>query len=101
MLRITEVRVIPTGQDTLRATASITLNDCFVIKGLRIIEDGRGRLFVAMPNRRRKDGGWRDIAHPITIGFRKELERVVLDKYNRVLATGPREPSTPPPEPED
>ena len=62
--------------------ASITLDDCFVIRGLKIIE-GKEGTFVAMPSRRRKDGEYQDIAHPINNDAREEMERVILDEYKR------------------
>lgn len=84
---ITEVRVTPRDDGKLRAFASITLENCFVVRGLKIIE-GQGRLFVAMPSRRRPDGGFQDVCHPINNEFRDRLEQQVLDEYNRVLQTG-------------
>jgi stage V sporulation protein G len=53
-----------------------------VIRGLKIIE-GKTGTFVAMPSRRRKDGEYQDIAHPINDAARKEMERVVLAEYGR------------------
>ena len=83
-MEITEIRVTPRDDGKLKAFASITLEDCFVIRGLKIIE-GQGRLFVAMPSRKRDDGTFQDVAHPITPEFRKDLEQLVLGEYNRLL----------------
>ena len=66
----------------LKAFASITLEDCFVVRGLKIIE-GKDGTFVAMPSRRRKDGEYQDIAHPITAEFRDEMERTILAEYRK------------------
>lgn len=81
-MRITEVRVSLRDDAKLRAFASITLDDSFVIRGLKIIE-GKEGTFVAMPSRRRKDGEYQDIAHPINNDAREEMERVILDEYRR------------------
>jgi len=81
-MRITEVRVSLRDDAKLKAFASITLDDCFVIRGLKIIE-GKEGTFVAMPSRRRKDGEYQDIAHPINNDAREEMERVILDEYKR------------------
>jgi stage V sporulation protein G len=81
-MRITEVRVSLRDDAKLKAFASITLDDCFVIRGLKIIE-GKEGTFVAMPSRRRKDGEYQDIAHPINNDAREEMERVILDEYRR------------------
>ena len=101
MIRITEVRVHLRDDDALRGLASITLEGCFVVKGIKIIEDREGRLFVAMPNRRKGDGSWQDVAHPITPAFRKQVEQAVLGEYNRVLAASSRGRPASPAGPDD
>jgi stage V sporulation protein G len=79
-MRITEVRVSLRDDAKLKAFASITLDDSFVIRGLKIIE-GKTGTFVAMPSRRRKDGEYQDIAHPINNEAREEMERIILAAY--------------------
>ena len=81
-MRITEVRVSLRDDAKLKAFASITLDDAFVIRGLKIIE-GKAGTFVAMPSRKRKDGEYQDIAHPINNDARDEMERVILAEYER------------------
>jgi stage V sporulation protein G len=83
-MKITEVRITLRDDGKLRAFASITLENCFVIRGLKVIEGNSG-LFVAMPSRRRPDGTYQDIAHPINTETRDMLEREVLQVYNREL----------------
>jgi len=81
-MKITEVRVSLRDDAKLKAFASITLDDSFVIRGLKIIE-GKTGTFVAMPSRRRKDGEYQDIAHPINNEAREEMERIILAEYRR------------------
>jgi stage V sporulation protein G len=81
-MKITEVRVSLRDDAKLKAFASITLDDSFVIRGLKIIE-GKTGTFVAMPSRRRKDGEYQDIAHPINNDAREEMERIILAEYRR------------------
>jgi len=81
-MNITEVRVSLRDDAKLRAFASITLDNCFVIRGLKIIE-GKTGTFVAMPSRKRKDGEYQDIAHPINNDARAEMERIVLAEYEQ------------------
>ena len=88
IMEITEVRVSPREDGKLRGFASVTLDSCFVIRGLKIIE-GQDRLFVAMPSRKRDNGSYQDIAHPITQPFRESLENAVLDAYNTHRETPP------------
>ena len=84
-MHITEVRISLRDDAKLKAFASITLDDCFVIRGLKIIK-GQTGTFVAMPSRKRKDGDYQDIAHPINNSTRKWMEDIVLEKYREEVA---------------
>jgi stage V sporulation protein G len=85
MIEITEVRVSLRNDEKLKAFVSITLNDSFVIRGLKIIHGNSG-LFVAMPSRKRPDGQHQDLAHPINDPTRKYLTEKVMAEYERELA---------------
>ena len=84
MIEITEVRVSLRNDDKLKAFVSITLNDSFVIRGLKVIRGNSG-LFVAMPSRKRPDGQHQDLAHPINDVTRKYLTERVMTEYEREL----------------
>lgn len=77
---ISEVKVFPVNEDRLKAYVSITIDDCFVIRDLKIIE-GTGGLFVAMPSKKRKDGQFKDIAHPLNQETRDLIEKAVFSAY--------------------
>lgn len=86
-MKITDVRLrtVKSEEETkLKAYADITLEGCFVIHGLKII-DGQKGMFVAMPSRKMPDGEYKDIAHPITLDLRKDITDVVIAKYNEIL----------------
>ena len=85
MVEITEVRVSIRNDDKLKAFVSITLNNSFVVRGLKIIRGNSG-LFVAMPSRKRPDGQHQDLAHPINDATRKYLTEIVMAEYERELA---------------
>lgn len=81
-MKITDVRVRKVDTNNkLKAVASITFDDAFVVHDIKIIEGNNG-LFVAMPSRRRQDGSFKDVAHPIVADCRKEIEKAILDIYN-------------------
>jgi stage V sporulation protein G len=82
---ITEVRVFPVNEERLKAYATITFDDCFIIRDLKII-DGNNGLFVAMPSKKRKDGTFRDTAHPLNNETREKIEDVVLREYEKELS---------------
>lgn len=79
-MEITDVRVFPVDEDKLKGYATITFDDCFVVRDLKIISGTNG-LFVAMPSKKRKDGTYRDIAHPLNSEMRTAIETKVLEAY--------------------
>ncbi len=81
-MEITEVRVNIQDEEVLKAFVSITLDDEFVVRGLKVIQGADGR-FVAMPARKKRDGSFQDIAHPINRETREYLEKVVLAAYDQ------------------
>ncbi|MCK4395514.1 septation regulator SpoVG [candidate division WOR-3 bacterium] len=84
-MEITEVRITLRDEPKLKAFANITLDDCFVIRGLKIIEGVNG-FFISMPSRKGKDGTYRDIAHPINNETRERIETVILEEYKKELS---------------
>lgn len=84
-MKITEVRVFPKAEEKLKAYAAITFDNVFVVHNLRIVKGDKG-LMVCMPSRKKNDGTFKDIAHPITNEFRSELEKVVLGAYEEKLS---------------
>lgn len=80
-MNITDVRVRKIDKEgKMKAVASVTLDNEFVIHDIKVIEGDKG-LFIAMPSRRSADGEYRDIAHPINTETRKHLQEIVLDAY--------------------
>lgn len=87
-MKITEVKVFTVNEDRLKAYVSITIDDCFVVRDLKVIRGNEG-LFVAMPSKKRKDGQFKDIAHPLNQETRNEIEKAVFDAYeNEVRSIG-------------
>ncbi len=87
-MKITEVNVFPVNEDRLKAYVTITIDGVFVVRDLKVIRGNNG-LFVAMPSKKRKDGQFKDIAHPLNQETREEIEKAVFDAYeNSVKAMG-------------
>lgn len=83
-MEITEVKVFPVHEDKLKAYVTIIFDNCFVVRDIKIINGNTG-LFVAMPSKKRKDGTFRDIAHPVNSEMRSSLEKKVLAAYEQEL----------------
>ena len=92
-MEITEVKVFPVDEEKLKAYVTIVIDDCFVVRDLKVIA-GNGGLFVAMPSKRRKDGAFKDIAHPLNQSTRMLLEKRVLDAYIAEVEEGGTPPSS-------
>jgi stage V sporulation protein G len=81
-MEITDVRLRKVETDgRMRAIASITIDDEFVVHDIRVI-DGNEGLFVAMPSKRTPDGEFRDVAHPINANARTKIQDAVLGAYH-------------------
>ncbi|MTT32983.1 septation regulator SpoVG [Terrilactibacillus sp. BCM23-1] len=82
-MEVTDVRLRRVNTDgRMKAIASITIDNEFVVHDIRVI-DGNNGMFVAMPSKRTPDGEFRDIAHPITSSTREKIQVAVLDEYYR------------------
>ncbi len=86
-MEITEVRVFPVDEEKLKAYVTITLDGCFVVRDLKVIQGATG-LFVAMPAKKRKDGTFKDVAHPLNAATREWMERAILAEYDREVKRG-------------
>ena len=84
-MQITDVRVRKiTKEGKMRAIVSITIDDEFVIHDIKVIEGEKG-LFIAMPSKKATDGEYRDIAHPINSGTRENIQKIILESYEKAL----------------
>lgn len=83
-MKITEVKIYPVNEERLKAYVAITIDNCFVVRDLKVIQGPNG-LFVAMPSKKRKDGQFRDIAHPLNQDTRSEIEDLIFDAFEREL----------------
>lgn len=81
-MKISDVRIRLVNKDgnKLKAVASITLDDCFVVHDIKIIDSADGE-FIAMPSRKTNDGEYKDIAHPLNTETREILKQAILTAY--------------------
>jgi stage V sporulation protein G len=90
-MEITEVKVFPIQEEKLKAFVSIVFDQCFMVNDIKIIQ-GREGLFISMPSRKKKNGEFKDVAHPLNNETRRMIEEKVLGEYHRVLAERGEEP---------
>lgn len=80
-MQITDVRIRKVEKEgKMKAVASITIANEFVVHDIKIIDGDKG-LFIAMPSKKTLDGEYRDIAHPINSETRDRIQRSVIQAY--------------------
>ena len=81
-MKISDVRIrlVNKEDNKLKAVASMTIDDCFVIHDIKIIEATDGA-FIAMPSRKTNDGDYKDIAHPLNTETREIIKKAILSAY--------------------
>lgn len=92
-MEITEVRVSLRNEERLKAYVTVTFDNAFVVRHIRIVKTDKGYL-VSMPSRQMRDGTHKDVAHPITKEFRQLLEQKVMAAFEEEL----KKPHTPHPQ---
>ena len=90
-MEITQVKVFPVEEERLKAYVSIVFDDCFLVSDLKVIQGPNG-VFVSMPSKRKKNGEFKDIAHPLNRDTRERMERRILSEYERIKAETPAPP---------
>ena len=84
------VRLMQRDDSKLKAVASVTFDDCFVVHDIKVLEGTQGN-FVVMPSRKLPDGTRKDVAHPLNTETREALKQLVLDAYDKALKEQPLE----------
>ncbi len=92
-MQITDVRLRKVNSENrMKAVASVTFDNEFVIHDIKVIESQNG-LFIAMPSRKTPNGEFKDIAHPINAETREKIQTAILEAYNAPEAEGVSEES--------
>ena len=86
-MKISDVRVrLVTKEDSkLKAVASMTIEDCFVVHDIKVIQ-GQEDYFIAMPSRKTSEGEYKDIVHPINTETREQIIKIILDAFKEEQA---------------
>lgn len=88
-MNITDVRIRRMGEEgKMKAVASVTFDDEFVVHDIKII-DGQNGLFIAMPSRKVGEGDFRDVAHPLKSETRAKIKDAIFAEYDRLCAEDP------------
>jgi len=84
-MKITEVTIRKTfTEGALRGVASVTFDNEFVVHNIKVIY-ANNKYFLSMPNRKRADGKYKDISHPLNNEFREKLEKAIIPAYKQAV----------------
>ena len=83
-MKISDVRVrlVQKEDSKLKAVASITIDDCFVVHDIKIIDGSEG-YFIAMPSRKTNEGEYKDIVHPLNTETREQIKAAILAEFEK------------------
>ena len=81
------VRIVKNESSKIKASASITIDDCFVVHDIKVIDNNDGGYFIAMPSRKTPDGEFKDIVHPLNTETREEIRDIVLKAFEEAKNT--------------
>ena len=84
-MQVTEIRIYPTNKNLVRAYVTITFDDCFMIREIKVIKGTTG-YFVSMPSRKQRDGTRQAIAYAVNAETRNMIEQAVLAEYEKVVS---------------
>lgn len=83
-MEITEVKVYPVKDEgKLKAYATMVFDNEFIVRDMKIIQSVDGSLFVSMPSRKKRDGTFKDVAHPLKQDARLKIERRIIEEYEK------------------
>ena len=85
MLNITEIRIKKINKGDLLAVASICIDDCFIVREIKLLNGKNGR-YISMPKRRVKNRYFKqDFSYPINEETRVQLLEAISEQYDDTI----------------
>lgn len=83
-MEITDIRMnLLDNAGRVKAIGSFSLDNSFAVRGMRVMEDKKGRNFVAFPSRERANGDYEDIAFPLSKEFYHQITDAFMKEFHR------------------
>ena len=82
-MQITDVRIRKDNSEgKVKAKASVTFDNEFVVHDIKLIESEKG-LFIGMPRKKKQNGEFKDVAHPLNRETREKILNSIMEEYNK------------------
>ena len=78
-----KINLIKDPKGSVKAFASLTIDDSFAVNGIKIIE-GKNGMFISMPQEKRGED-YHDLCFPVTKEAREQIINCCLDAYNKKI----------------
>ena len=84
-MEITDVRMnLMNHTGACKAIGSISLDGCFAVRGMRVMQSKEGKYFVSFPSRERANGEYEDIAFPLNKELYNKITDATIGKFNEL-----------------
>jgi len=80
------IRLVNKENSRIKAIASMTIEDCFVVHDIKVLENDQG-YFIAMPSKKTLEGDYKDIVHPLNTQTRELISSLVLSAFEAAKQT--------------
>lgn len=75
-------RIYRTSNGSLKAFVDVIINSQVLVKGVKLVGNRDGELFVAMPKQQGKNGRWYETISLLDEELKQELQEVILEAYH-------------------
>ena len=84
-MQVTDVRLrLADPKDSAKAYGSFTLDNDFVVCGIRVLTNKEGQLFVGFPSKQNGKGEYKDVCFPMASSLREDINISVLAEYEKL-----------------
>ena len=70
------------SDSSLKAFVDVIVAEQVLVKGVKVVKNRDGDIFVAMPKQQGKDGKWYETVMLLNEDIKQELEEAVIEAYN-------------------
>jgi len=81
MVEVARIHRVDTNSP-LKAFVDVIVAEQVLVKGVKVVKNRDGDIFVAMPKQQGKDGKWYETVMLLNEDIKQELQEAVIEAYN-------------------